>query len=163
MKAPIHSRKHYTQWSRSSVAVTAIGVETIAHGVAVANKNAPSEVEEGALVKAVFLELWVLSTGNDAAEVVTISKTNEDLSAMTYAESIALDTFNNKKNVLFVHQGLSANDGIGNPIVAFRGWVKIPRGKQRFGLGDKLSVTVSNLSPTNTMDYCGFATYKEYT
>jgi len=79
----------------------------------------------------------------------------------TFAEMQALGTFTLKKNILFTHQGLSPNDGVGNPVVVMRGWYKIPKSKQRMGLSDRIVLSIANLG-TGALDYCGFATYKEY-
>jgi len=43
-----------------------------------------------------------------------------------------------------------------------RGWYKIPKTKQRFGLGDRLVLQIASQG-TDALDFCGFATYKEYT
>ncbi len=161
MRAPIHSQKHYVQWTLSTVATVAAVQEKIVQAVAVSDKNLPLEVSEGAIVKAVFIEVWLDSSSNDGSEILIIAKNPDGGSGALYAEAIALDGWLNKKNVLFVHQGLSANDGVGNPTPAFRGWIRIPKSKQRFGLGDTLSITLANPS-VNTLTYCGFATYKEY-
>ncbi len=161
MKAPIHSQKHYVQTTLSTVATVARAFEVLISAVAVSSKDAANEVEEGAIVKAIFIEYWLQSSSNDGSEIIAITKTNDGQTGPTYTETLALDDYKTKKNVLFVHQGLSSNDGVGNPIPAFRGWVKIPKGKQRFGAGDSLIITFANPS-VNTLNYCGFATYKEY-
>ncbi len=162
MKPPITSRKHYVQWSLYEIASVTNVAKNIAHSVPLLSVNTPDEVQEGSVIKAVFLELWLTSSANDGTEVVIVSKTTKDAVGPTYAQAIALDSYNDKKNVLFTHQGLSANDGINNPSAAFRGWIKIPKSKQRFGLGDNLVLSVANPHPTNDLDACGFATYKEY-
>ncbi len=161
MKAPIHSRKHYVQLTRSEAVTVTRNAELLIESVAVTSKNTPREVEEGAIVKAIYIELWVENSANDGFQVVVLSKNQEGGSGPTFAEMQALDTWNNKKNILFTHQGLSTNDGVGNPMVVMRGWYKIPKTKQRMGLGDILTLSISNPGP-NTLAYCGFATYKEY-
>ncbi len=160
MKSPIHTRKHYVQWTLATVATTDRTNLIISKGIRQIDVNAPDEVVEGAVVKAVFVELWTISSSSDGSEIVLITK-NQGLSGITYAESVALDTWDNKRNILHTHQGLSSNDGIAAPSLAFRGWIKIPKGKQRQALGDIIHCTVSNPS-ANTLTYCGFATYKEY-
>ncbi len=162
MRAPIHSRKHYVQVSLSTVATVARNTEQVIQAVSVADKNSPKEVEEGAIVKAVYAEFWVINSSSDGAGGLVINKGVDGQGGPVYSECIALDTYLNKKNVLFVHQGLQSNDGIGNPTNVIRGWIKIPKSKQRFGLGDSLNLNFFNLS-LNDMDYCGFVTYKEYT
>lgn len=162
MRAPIHSRKHYVQTTFSTVTGASRANVTIVNAVAVADKNSPSEVVEGAVVKAVYIEYWTISSAGDGSQVFIVSKNGQGQAGPLYAECIALDTWDNKKNILHVMQGLASNDGISTPMCVFKGWIKIPKSKQRFGLGDQLVVTIANPHATNDLDYCGFATYKEY-
>jgi len=162
MRPVIHSTKHYVQISRSTLAtVTAIS-ERLISAVESTVANLVDEVAEGAVVKAVYVELWLLNSSNDGSEVVTITKTPQVAQGPSFTESVALGLYPNKKNVLFTHQGLSSNNGVGNPMPVIRGWIKIPKSKQRFGLGDGLFIVIANPGPS-TLEYCGFATYKEYT
>ncbi len=162
MRPVIHSQKHYVQITRSSVSTVSNNNERLINAVAVSNKNLVDEVEEGATVKAVYVELWVLDTGNDGSHIVILSKPPQDNAGPVFSNMNALGNYNNKKNILFTHQGLSPNDGVGDPQMVMRGWYKIPKSKQRFGLGDSLVLSITNNS-LNDLDYCGFATYKEYT
>ncbi len=161
MRPIIHSQKHYVQMSRSTTNTVSLNNENLVVAVESTVANLVDEVSEGAVVKAVFIELWVLDSGNDGSFLVTVGKYPSGLASMTFAQGAALGTFNNKKNLLYVTQGLTPNDGIAQPIVLLRQWIKIPKSKQRFGLGDKLKLTVSN-NGLNDLFYCGFATYKEY-
>ncbi len=158
----VHSTKHYVQISRSTVATVARNVEDIVLAVESTVANAVDEVQEGATVKAVYFELWLLDTGNDGSNVVIVQKNTSGTNGCSFGQMNALGTYIEKKNIFFTHQGLSSNDGVGNPIVVLQGWIKIPKSKQRFGLGDSLHLTIANNS-LNDLAYCGFATYKEYT
>jgi len=153
--------KHYRQITRSQVLATALNTERLAIAVNPTAANLESEVAEGSLIKAVYVELWLLSTGNDGSDVVVLSKNADNSAGITFAEAATLFTYTEKKNILFTHQGLSSNDAVGNPIAVMRGWYKIPKSKQRFGLGDVLNLSVGNFG-ANALDYCGFAIYKEY-
>jgi len=161
LRPPIHSVKHYKQITRSTVATVARNTETLITAVEQTASNLENEVQEGSVIKAVYVELWLLSDGNDGADIVTLVKASANLTGPNFTNMNSLFTYVEKKNILFTHQGLSANDGISAPIVVMRGWYKIPKSKQRFGLGDKLLLTIANLG-VNTLNYCGFATYKEY-
>ncbi len=162
MRPVIHSTKHYVQISRSSVLTVALNSEDIVLAVKTANKDAVDEVEEGAIVKAVFIELWILDEGNDGSFVITLGKYPGGVNALTFAGANGLGNYSNKKNLLYVSQGLTPNDGITSPVAVLRQWIKIPKSKQRFGLDDKLRLTISS-NGLNSISYCGFATYKEYT
>ncbi len=160
MRPPIHSQKHYVQKSLSTVVTVARNAEVICFSVAA--PTAVHEIKEGSIVKAVYVELWTLSSSNNGSEIVTIQKDTNNGTGPTFTQMAALGTYVNKKNIFFTHQGLSPNDGVGNPVPVIRDWIKIPKSKQRFGLGDTLYINISNPS-ANTLTYCGFATYKEYT
>ncbi len=162
MKAPIHSQKHYVQMSRSTVATVAANNEVIIKAVESTQANLVDEVVEGAIVKAVYVELWVINSGNDGSHIVTLTKDPVSGTGPTFTNLNALGTYVNKKNILFTHQGLDPNDGIANPMLVMRDWYKIPKSKQRFGLGDRLHLSIANNS-LQDLFYCGFFTYKEYT
>ncbi len=162
VRPQVHSVKHYVQFPIDQVTAGTSQIVGLVQGVAVLNKNLSSEVEEGSTVKAVFVELWLQNQGNLGEFIVTITKSMEDGSGPTFAEQAVLMTYNNKKNVLYTTQGLTPNDAISGPINVLRSWVKIPKSKQRFGLGDRLVLNISNTS-SNALNRCGFSTYKEYT
>ncbi len=162
MRAPIHSQKHMVQWTLTTIGTLGTMVsETFLTAVGPTLNNLPSEVVEGALVKAVFVELWITSDDTAGSSfVITLEKQPGAGGAMDYAESIALDDYANKKNILYTTMGLvGPNDEVPTPII--RQWFKIPKGKQRMGLTDRLKLNISAI--TNGINYCGFATYKEYT
>ncbi len=162
MKPIIHSQKHYVQQSRSSIATVSIGIFDIIDSVQSTVANLVDEVVEGATIKAVFVEMWILDSANDGSFVITLEKRPSGSPTQTFSNSNALGTYSNKKNVLYTTQGLSANNGVGNPVPIIRQWFKIPKGKQRFGLGDKLVLNITNNGPNN-LELCGFFLYKELT
>ncbi len=162
MKAPIHSTKHYVQTSLTTVAASSIDTTVLISAVATPDKNIVSEVEEGAIVKAIFIERWILGASAGATQITTLAKFPSGQTPFSTTEMAALGSADNKKNVFYTTQGLSSNDGIAGPIPIIRQWFKIPKGKQRFGLGDTLELqTFSQAAVAN--DICGFALYKEYT
>ncbi len=157
----VHSTKHYTQFAISDITTGTSGVFSIATAVAVADINTSSEVNEGSTIKAVFIEIWLLSSTNDTAFILTVSKNPEIGAGPTFTEQANLMTYTNKKNVFYTTQGIAQNDGVTGAIPLMRQWVKIPKSKQRFGLGDRLTMNISNIGAGN-LQRCGFATYKEY-
>ncbi len=162
MKPVIRSEKHYVQISLATVTGSATVNTVLVDAVTLLNKNAVSEVVEGAIVKAVYIELWVLGASANATQVTALTKFVAGVAPFSAAQLGALGTTANKKNVLFVSQGLASNDGIANPINIMRGWYKIPKSKQRFGLGDTLELQVLAQAAVD-LTICGFSTYKEYT
>ncbi len=72
----------------------------------------------------------------------------------------ALGDWSNKKNIFYTTMGLF-NDQDADAIALFKGWIKIPKGKQRQGLEDSLKIAI--FTPTIDLHICGFCLYKEYT
>ncbi len=161
MKAPIRSEKHYIQVSLSTVLGAAQLTVDIASAVALLQKNLGNEVIEGAIVKAVYIEMWILAQDTVPASVLVSLVKHPEFGTLTVAEHAALNDYTNKKNVLYHTQGL-IGDQDSNPIPFLRGWFKIPKGKQRFGLGDLLRLHIF-AQGTVDLTVCGFMTYKEYT
>ena len=120
MKAPIHSTKHYVQTTFSTVSTVAKATIVLIDAVNVVDKNAVTEVEEGAVIKAVYVEYWTISSAADGSQVFTIYKIPNGANSPTYAQLVALGTWDGKSQILHTQQGLSSNDGLGNPMCALR-------------------------------------------
>ncbi len=162
MRPMIHSTKHYHQMTLTTVTTGAEVDSIIAEAVQVVDKNALNEVEEGASVKAVYVELWVIGSVSNQFFTIILHKIPGGGGLATIADMAALGGFDNKKNIFYTTQGLASNDGIAAPMPVIRQWFKIPRGKQRMGLGDRIALQVASRGSDNII-FCGFATYKEYT
>jgi len=162
MKPMIHAVKHYVQTSLSTISAGAKLDIVLVSAELIQNVNAVNEVQEGSTVKAVYIELWVLGSTSSSSQITCLSKFVAGVAPFSVAQLAALGTTANKKNILFVSQGLASNDGIANPINIMRGWYKIPKSKQRFGLGDTLELQVFAQGGA-ALEICSFATYKEYT
>ncbi len=156
----VHSEKHYVQYPIDQIALGTLQSIDIASGVAV--PTASTHVKEGSSLKAIFFELWLQNQGALGEFIMTISKQQQNLTGPTFAEQAALHSYDGKKLILYTTQGLTSNDAISGPVNVIRGWIKIPKSKQRFGLGDRLTMNISNVS-TDDLNRCGFSTYKEYT
>ncbi len=158
----VHSVKHYVQQSVFTVLASAIKNTEMVDAVAVVDKNITSEVTEGSSVKAVYVELW-LRAGDTApgSFVFIICKRPGGVNVPSTTEMASLGDWDNKKNILYTTQGL-INDQDADAIAIYKGWVRIPKSKQRMGLGDHISW---HLFAQGAIDIigCGFATYKEYT
>ncbi len=156
----VHSTKHYVQQSIGTVAAAAIDTVDIVNAVDVAAKTGTNSVEEGSSVKAVFVEMWLRSAATSASSFnFAIIKRGGGQGAPSVAEMAALGDFDNKKNCLFFSQGL-LNDVDSSALSVIRTWIKIPKSKQRFGLGDRLSWHLTAIG--QSINFCGFETYKEY-
>ncbi len=160
MKPIIHSVKHYVQQTRSLVATVSLAQIDIIDSVESTVANLVDEVPEGSTIRAVFVEMWILDEGNDGSFIVSLEKVPGGFAGQSFTNSNSLGTYANKRNLLYVTQGLSANDAVGNPVPIIRQWFKIPKGKQRFGLGEKLKLNITN-NGSSMLGFCGFFTYKE--
>lgn len=158
MRPVINTEKHIFQQSLTTVASGAIANITIIDAIAAA-PSAAQQVREGSKVSAIYLELWV--TGDDAVQstaIITLEKRSGTTTAMAVGQSAALNTYLNKKNILHTFMGLIPPN-TQYPMATLKGWFKIPKGKQRFGLGDKLVLNVHGQS--DGLQFCGFYLYKE--
>ncbi len=159
MRPKVHTEKHMVQNSLFAVASGAITGIVLAQGVQAVTGAAVAEVREGCTISAIYIEMWVSS--DDAASgtaIVTLEKLPGGIVQMTAAQSAALDSYINKKNVLHTFMGLTPSN-VQYPMAAIKGWFKIPKGKQRFGISDRLMLNVHGQS--NGIAACGFAVYKE--
>ncbi len=160
MKNPIQSVKHYNQYPITTVVDGVIAKRDFVVAKELTAISSPVDTPEGAVVKAVFLEMWVIGSGNqNGTFIMTIDKQSGPLSDMTVTNLNNLGSYNNKKNVLYVTQGLFP-EADNNPINIYRTWIKIPKGKQRFGLGDKLVMNL--IGQGADIKFCGFITFKHY-
>ncbi len=162
MKAPIVSRKHLVQHTQFTTASAAVTVNIDAVGQAVQNVNVASEVIEGSVIKAVYVEIWLMSADTTAATFVMMcEKAPSGAVAPNFTNMTTLDAYDNKKNILFTSQGLTS-DVDGNPTPVVRQWIKIPKGKQRFGLEDRFRVNIAAIGSSALLG-CGLTIYKSYT
>ncbi len=163
MLAPINSIKHYVHQTNQPIASGAVISIVIADAVIAPATAAASQVHEGSVLKAIYLEFWLGGDGSSGLETtftLMVEKKRDLEPDATFANMSNLGAYPNKKNILYVTQGIvpAMLDG-GMTIPLVRGWFKIPKGKQRFGLDDQFMVTVASVDNSRI---CGFATYKEY-
>ncbi len=159
MRPMVHTEKHINQFSLFTVASGAIVVLNIAKGEATPLATDPADVREGCTIASVFVELWITTDDATAgSSIVTIEKRVSGLGSMAAGDSAALNVYDNKKNVFHTQMGLTPGN-TQYPMATIKGWFKIPKGKQRFGLGDKLVINVHGQS--NGLNGCGFVVFKE--
>ena len=158
VRPTINSEKHLRQLPiNQELAGTIRNIQVIK---AVASPSTSSEIRVGAVVKAVYVEIWLLSGSSQPGSVtVSLEKLPGTSPEMSFVDSATLNDYGNKKNILYVTQGLTP-DSNGNPVPFMRQWYKIPKGKQRFGLEDSLQLNLS--ANLETLDSCGVLIFKEY-
>ncbi len=159
MKAPIKAIKHYSHTPATVISsgnVSGVSlVNTVAEG---ATRSLATDVYEGAVVKAVYCEYWISGVTLDKTATWIIVKRPSGAVNPSFAEMANLGTYINKKNILHSGQGLPPTNG--NVMSIYKGWIFLPKGKQRFGLGDKLQLVIA-ATGTN-VNVCGLCTFKEY-
>ncbi len=163
MLAPINTVKHYVQVENASLTDAARRTIVLVDAAPAPANSSTDQVREGSIVKAVYIEFWVKSNADAGTETkfqYALEKVPTGNDSLTFTQLNNLQAYDNKKNILYYSQGVLGDLTTGSiPVV--RQWFKIPKGKQRFGLGDKL---VMSLGATgSTINNCGFSTYKEYT
>ncbi len=162
MLAPINSIKHYVQVENAQIASGVNRSVNLVDAVGQSAVSSTEDVVEGSLVKAIFIEQWIKSfaaAGEDTKFQFLIEKVPAGQTPVTFTQLNNMMTYPNKKNVLFFSQGV-IGDLTTQSIPIIRNWVKIPKGKQRMGLGDKISIAIS--ATAAVIQSCGFSVYKEY-
>ncbi len=164
MRPIISSKKHYIQKTVTNISQGAVDVTNVCQAIEGASAS-PEHVIEGAVVKAVFVEMWVQDNANAAIGSFTsiFVKNPGGVNVPSATDMAALHDWDNKKNILYTTQGLAPQTDSG-VLNMFKGWIKIPKGKQRMGLGDKLQwFTRNNNATAVDINICGMFTYKSYT
>ncbi len=146
--------------SNLSVASGVVSVLDIVDAVARSTvRTSTAQIDEGNLVKAVHCEFWLNNqNAGDTQFTLVILKIPSGAPAPDATDMANLQSYENKKNILYTTQGVIAGTSA-QSIPVIRDWVLIPKGKQRFGLGDRFSVV---LTPTGlNLQICGLAIFKE--
>ncbi len=160
MKAPINSIKHIVQQGIDTVMGGTMQNITVVNAVSNPDGDISVQCEQGSIIKAIYFEMWLLAGSQQPGSItVTCEKVIANVAPMTFLQGSQLYTYPNKKNILYTTQGLTP-DANGNPIPFIRQWIKIPRGKQRFGLNDKINFNIQ--ANVEDATHCGLFIYKEY-
>ena len=126
-------------------------------GVHGASATDAKTVEVGTVVKAIYVEVWGQAVSAQPGTVtILVERLSGGASNPTDLELADLHTYDNKKNILYMTQG-STGDSNTNPTPWLRQWILIPKGKQRFGLGDRLQLTIRAIS--ENFEWCGMNLY----
>ncbi len=159
MRPTINTEKHIVQRSLFTIASGAVDNFFIANAKQAPVAATPQDIREGAKISAVYVEMW--ATSDDTAQgstVVTLQKLMGGQTPPAAGNMAALDSWTNKKNILHTQMGL-VGPNTQYPMPLLKGWFKIPKGKQRFSIDDRLTLTIFGQS--NGMQCCGFFLFKE--
>ncbi len=157
--ATINTEKHILQFGPTTVAATTVNNLTLVNVADTPSVDTASQIRVGAVIKAVYIEVWIKS--DDAltsSAIVALEKNIGSMPDATAAEIILMNTYPNRANFFLTHQGLLPQ-AVQSGIPFIREWVAIPKGKQRFGRGDKLTLNI--LALANGISFCGLAIFKE--
>ncbi len=163
-KPIIHSIKHIFQVDNTAIAAGALSTIKVVDVVPnTALPTAANDVLEGSIIKAIWCEMWLKGGGasdEDTRFTAVIYKTPAGAATPTIANMSSLMSYANKKNIFWTSQGVIGGVGGGQSVPIIRSWIKIPKGKQRFGLADELNITIFALN--TVIQHCGLFIYKEY-
>lgn len=127
----------------------------------VAPSGSSTQVRIGASIKAIYIEMWYMSDGQQPSiQTTTLEVMPDKTQNMTVVQSNDLHAYRNKNNLLYVTEGL-VGDANTNPIPVLKGWFKIPKGKQRMSQDSAIKLNIENPS-SEGLSICGQAIYKEY-
>ncbi len=162
VKAVIKSTKHIVQHTQFTVASATVTTNIDVNARQLLSVNTADDVIQGSVVKAVFVEIWLLGAiaANHTSFVICCEKNSGGQPNITFAQMAALDTYPNKKNILWTSQGL-LGDNATNAVPIIRDWVRVPKGKQRFGLNDQFRINIAAIGADDLFG-CGLTIYKSY-
>ncbi len=160
MRPRVKTKKHFFQVTLSTASTGTTNVETFLSTVETTLANAAVEAAEGSIVTAFYAEIWAIGGSADQFFTSVIAKLPGGVGNITNADLSDLYSYDNKKNILYTTQGLASNDGTSIPLPLVKQWFKVPKSKQRFGLGDKLQFAIASRG-SDKITYCGFFMWKE--
>ncbi len=161
--AIVNSIKHFVPYTNADTTSgglrNTVLINVVAKGAA---RAAVSNVEEGCKIFGSYVEYWLKgngASGTDTQFTAVVVLLKSGAVAPTAANMANLQAYTNKKNILYTTQGvIGDNTTQGVPIIRDR--IKIPPGKQRFGLGDSLNLILAPVG--QSIQNCGIAVYKEF-
>ncbi len=155
---PVHSIKHVVDIQGGIVAGTQANNDLIesvdAPTVAIADR-----VETGSTVNSIYLkvEAYATSTAALANFYMIIWKNPGGNITAPVPNQVGVD--DDKRFVIHQEMVMMEKNTTGNPRTVFAGVLSIPRGYKRFGINDKLEISV--LSPGVSADFCIQCIFKE--
>ncbi len=166
---PINTVKHVVDTST----IIAAGTNTVLQNSVIAVDTAllanAADVDAGSKIGAIFYVIYVYSEGGEIANEVPLTdfyflknpgNTWGSFSATNLPTPGATGTHKNKRHILHEEKGLAGGGDAsltGIPMV-FKGVIRIPRGKQRFGQDDRFIVAIRTNFASKV---CCKAIYKE--
>ncbi len=168
---PINSIKNVFDASGILAAGTNTSLALVTFGVRNADLATANEVDTGSKVSSVFFEIFFYTEGGELANEVPLvdwyvikdggNSWGVTFNATNLPTPGATGTHINKRHILHEEKGLAGGGNLsltGVPMV-FKGVIRIPRGRQRWGESDVLRV---NARANFATKFCVKAIYKWY-
>ncbi len=155
---PVHSIKHIVDTQGGLVAGTKQDIVLV-----VANDDPTStgnQVETGATVSSIFLNVQVASTGSAALANVYMYVMKNPGNNMAEVDGNVVGASDIKKFVIHQEMTMSEKNATGIPRTLFKGVIRIPRGYKRFGVDDRLILSL--FAPGVNFDFCAQTIYKSF-
>ncbi len=168
---PIQSTKHIVEISGISAAVSDAVALTIVKGVDNPVLANTSEVQPGHKVSSIFISAFYLAEGGEIANEVPLvdwyvinnpgNTFAATFTATTNPTPGATGSHINKRFIFHTEKGLAGGGDVslaGLPMI-FKGVLKIPRGRQRVGQNDRITI---NHRTNFATKFCIQAIYKDF-
>ncbi len=168
---PINSIKNVVDNSGILPATTNTSIHLPVFGIRSATLAVANEVDTGSKVNSVFLELFFFSEGGEIANEVPLvdwyvikdggNSWGTTFDASNLPTPGATGVHINKRHILHEEKGLTGGGDAslsGIPMV-FKGVIRIPRGRQRWGESDVLRICARSNFATK---FCAKTVYKWY-
>ncbi len=158
---PIHRIKHVVDGS-AVVAAATPNTTVIVNTVDAPVLAQEEQVETGSRVNGIYLKCEVASNETDAGAIpnVYLMITKNPGNAITFPNSNAIGSSDDKRWVIHQEMIMFNNVAGGNPRVLFNGVIVIPKGYRRMAPNDQLKMTL--FSPQVNFVFCMQAHYKEF-
>jgi len=161
MRPVINSQKRIVQTSLTSISAPNVVNLVLAEAKQDPTASAPQDVAVGSVIKAIYCEFWFTgASAQPPTMTVFLAKYPGGVAQIDATQIQDLNSWNNKNNILEMHQGI-IGDSNANPVPMFRHWIKIPKGKQRFGISDRLILSIKAII-TDDVEVCGISIFKVY-
>jgi len=116
-------------------------------------------VEEGSTVNSIFLNVQGYATSTAALANMYMYVLKNPGNQVVLPNANVVGTSDIRRFVIHQEMMMLEKNSTGIPRTLFKGVIRIPRGYKRFGIKDKLQVSL--FSPGVTIDYCIQCIYKE--
>ncbi len=157
---PVKSMKHIVDRQGGLIAGTKVDEDVIRASDAPVFSVNPQDVETGSTVNSIFLNIQVAATGTAALANVYMYVMKNPGNNITEVNGNIVGVSDIRKFVIHQEMIMTEKNTTAIPRTLFKGVIKLPRGYRRFGIEDRLIVSL--FSPGVTYDYCIQCIFKEY-